>query len=66
MEENKSRGKDGIPTEFYFSFWHLIKKDFTDLINHIFFIKKELTESMKMAILSITSKKDPNDKDIAK
>ena len=57
MEENKYPGKDGIPTEFYITFWHLIKNDFTELINHIFFVKEELTESMKTAIISISRKK---------
>ena len=57
MEENKYPGKDGIPTEFYITFWHLIKNDFTKLINHIFFVKEELTESMKTAIISISRKK---------
>ena len=52
--------------EFYITFWHLIKNDFTELINHIFFVKKELTDSMKMAIISMIPKKDPNDADIAK
>ena len=37
MEENKSPGKDGIPMEFYLNFWSIIKKDFKELINHIFF-----------------------------
>ena len=66
MEENKSPGKDGLPTEFYITFWHLIKNDFTELVNHIFFVKEELTESMKTAIISMIPKKDPNDTDIAK
>ena len=57
MEENKYPGKDRIPTEFYITFWHLIKNDFTELINHIFFVKEELTESMKRAIISISRKK---------
>ena len=66
MEENKSPGKDGIPMEFYITFWHLIKNDFTELINHIFFVKKELSDSMKTTIISMIPKKDPNDTDIAK
>ena len=66
MEENKSPGKDGLPTEFYITFWHLIKNDFTELVNHIFSVKEELTESMKTAIISMIPKKDPNDTDIAK
>ena len=66
MKENKSPGKDSIPMEFYITFWHLIKEDFTELIHHIFFVKKELTESIKMAIISIIPKKDSNDTDIVK
>ena len=65
MEKNKSPGKDGIPMEFYITFWHLMKNDFTELVNHIFFVKKELTDSMKTAIISMIPKKDPNDTDIA-
>ena len=66
MQKNKSPGKDGIPMEFYITFWHLIKKDLTELVNHIFFVKEELTDSMKTAIISMIPKKDPNDHDIAK
>ena len=66
MEENKSPGKDGIPMEFYITFWHLIKNNFTELVNHIFSVKEELTDSMKTAIISMIPKKDPNDPDIAK
>ena len=66
MEENKSPGKDGIPMEFYITFWQILKKDFTELINYIFFVKKELPDSMKTAIISMIPKKDPNDTDIAK
>ena len=36
------------------------------LINHIFFEKEELLESMKTEIISVILKKDPNDTDIAK
>ena len=66
MEEKKSPGKNGIPVEFYLTFWHIIKKDFTELINYIFFEKNELPESMKTAIISMIPKKEPNDTDIAK
>ena len=66
MEENKSLGKDGIPMEFYLEFSPIIKNDLKELINHIFFEKKELPESMKTAIISMIPKKDPNDTDIAK
>ena len=66
MEENKSQGKDGIPMEFYLIFWPLIKNDFIELINHIFFEKKELPESMKTAIISMIPKRDLNDTDLGK
>ena len=66
MEENKSLGKDGIPMEFYLEFSPIIKNDLKELINHIFFEKKELPESMKTATISMIPKKDPNDTDIAK
>ena len=65
MEENKSPGKGGIPVEIYLTFWPILKQDFIEMIN-IFFVKKELTESMNTAIIPMTPKKDPNDTDIAK
>ena len=35
-------GKDGLPMEFYWTFWYLIEEDFTNLINYIFFEKNEI------------------------
>ena len=35
-------GKDGLPMEFYWTFWCLIEEDFTNLVNYIFFGKKEI------------------------
>ena len=52
--------------EFYLTFWPIIRNDFKELINHIFFGKRKLPESMKTAIISMIPKKDPNDTDIAK
>ena len=52
--------------EFYLTFWPIIRNDFKELINHIFFEKSKLPESMKTAIISMIPKKDPNDTDIAK
>ena len=66
MEENKSPGKNGIPMEFCLTFWHILKKDFKEVINYILFLKKELPESMKTAIVSMIPIKDPNETDIAK
>ena len=43
MEENKSPGKDGIPMEFYLTFWNILKHDFKELLDYIFFEKKRTT-----------------------
>ena len=40
MSEDRAPGKDGLPMEFYRTFWYLIKDDFTNLVNYIFFEKK--------------------------
>ena len=37
MSEDSAPGKDGLPMEFYRTFWYLIKEDFTKLVNYIFF-----------------------------
>ena len=66
MEESESTGKDGIPMEFYLSLWLMLKKDSTEVINYIFFVKKELSESKKTTVISMIPKKDPYNKDIAK
>ena len=63
MAENKSPGKDGIPIEFYLTFWPILNKEFNKL--HIL-CKKKLPDSMKTAIISMIPKKDPNGTDIAK
>jgi hypothetical protein len=33
MEHNKAPGPDGFPTEFYQTFWDIIKADLLDLFN---------------------------------
>ena len=45
MSEDSAPGKDGLPVEFYQSFWYLIKVDFTNLVNYIFFEKKRNCEN---------------------
>ena len=40
MSEDSAPGKDGLPMEFYRTFWYFIKEDFTKLVNYIFFEKK--------------------------
>ena len=49
-------GKDDLPLEFYRTFWYLIKEDFTNLVNCIFFEMNKITKSMKIAIISLIPK----------
>ena len=41
MSHDSAPGKDGLPMEFYRTFSNLIKEDFTNLVNYIFFEKKK-------------------------
>ena len=66
MSEDSAPGKDGLPMEFYRTFWYLIKDDFTDLVNYIFFEKKEIAKTMKTAIISLIPKTTPQETNIAK
>ena len=58
MEDQKSPGIDGIPIEFYKTFYASLKEDLIEVINYILFQKQELTESMKKAIVSLIPKND--------
>jgi len=60
---NKSPGFDGIPGEFYIHFWPILGTFLVKVFNESFH-KTELTESQKIAILSLIYKK--GDKDLLK
>ena len=66
MSEDSAPGKDGLPMEFYLTFWHHIKEDFTELVNYIFFEKKEISKTVKTAIISLIPKITPDETNIAK
>lgn len=55
--ENKSPGDDGIPIEFYKTFFEEMKTDLLELINEIFFVKKAIPISMQNAIITMIPKK---------
>ena len=67
MSEDCAPGKNGLPMEFYRTCWYLIKEDFTNLVNYLFFEKKkEITKGMKAAIISLVPRTTPEETNIAK
>ena len=56
-KHNKTPGSDGLPKEFYVTFWDLIKDDFTEVANDCF-NKGELPLSLRRAIITLLYKKD--------
>ena len=56
MNKDSAPGKDDLPLEFCQTFWYLINKDFTNLVNCIFFEMNKITKSMKTAIISLIPK----------
>ena len=66
MSKDSAPGKDGLPMEFYPTFCYLVKDDFTSLVNNIFFEKKKIAKTMKLAIISLISKTTPEETNIAK
>ena len=61
MNEDSAPGKDGLPMEFYLTFWYVIKEDFTELVSYIFFEKKEILKTVKTATISLTPKTTPDE-----
>lgn len=55
-KNEKSPGPDGIPYEFYKSFWNIIKHPLTEVYNNIY-IQGSLTNSMKTALVTLIPKK---------
>ena len=56
LKLNKSPGDDGIVSEFYVTYWSLIKHEFTKVIKHILDINT-LTPSQNRALLTLIYKK---------
>ena len=57
FENNKALGNDGIPIEFYKTFWSLISNSYMNCVNKSF-EKGEISSSMKQAIITLIEKKD--------
>ena len=58
LENGKSPGIDGIPIEFYKSYYEYIKNDLLKLYNSILFGNDDLTTSMNQAIITLLPKND--------
>ena len=56
FDNNKTPGNDGIPIEFYKTFWSLISDSFMKCINECF-EKGEMSSSQKQAIITLIEKK---------
>ena len=52
----KLAGMDGLPYEYYKTFWHIIGKDFVDVANFTLFQADSLSESQKQIIITLLFK----------
>ncbi len=59
LKPGKSPGCDGLTTEFYKKFWHVIKEPFTEMLNETY-EQGELPYTMRKAILALLYKKGDN------
>ena len=59
MDNDRSRGNDGITKEFYIKFWDVVKEPLRASIQQSF-IEGELSTSQKQAIIKLIEKKDKN------
>jgi len=56
FQSNKTPGNDGIPIEFYKTFWQLISDPFIRCVNECF-EKGEMSSSQKQAVITLIEKK---------
>ena len=54
---NKVPGNDGLPVEFYKTFWNLVGNILMDSLNESF-VKGEMSSSQKQAVITLIEKKD--------
>lgn len=56
MAKNKTPGSDGLPVEFYSSFWDIIEVEFCEVMNEVF-VSKKVSDSMKEGLITLIFKK---------
>ena len=54
---NKTPGNDGLPTEFYQTFWNAVGELLVESFNESF-IKGEMSPSQRQAVITLIEKKD--------
>ena len=57
MENDKSPGIDGIPIEFYKTFYETLENDLIQLYNNILSTKKSITNTMQQVIIMLIPKR---------
>ena len=62
MQNDKSPGIDGIPVEFYKTFYKTLENDLIQRYNNILFLEKNITNTMKQAIITLIPKKGDSNK----
>ena len=58
MELNKTPGIDGLPTEFYNTFWEELKQVLTTVAHYIYTDRNQCSATQKRAIISLLYKDD--------
>ena len=53
-----SPGIDGIPVEFYKTFYDVLENNLLQIFNNILFTEQETTKTMQQAIITLILKKE--------
>lgn len=56
MEKGKNPGVDGLPKEFYETYFELLQNDLQPLYNAILLYNKDLPKTIKIAIITLLPK----------